>query len=134
IDTCTARRELGLPADDFIFLATFDVNSFSARKNPLGAIRAFRDAFPDRNSQAKLLVKFHGKSRGADIRAELANLCSGDDRITLIDGVYTPKKMSNLRAACDVFVSLHRSEGFGLNIGEAMATGKLVISTDFSGS
>ena len=135
VDWRAARHEFGLPTDAHVFLTTFDINSYAARKNPLGAIKAFCDAFPDPHAAApRLLVKFHGRKGGGEIRAELLRASHADARITLLDGVYTPRQMASLRAACDTFVSLHRSEGFGLNIAEAMAANKLVIATDFSGN
>lgn len=130
-----ARRALRLPQDACIFLTTFDLNSFPARKNPLATVAAFRDAFPDpEDHSVRLVVKFHGRIDRGQTRARLYEAASADPRISLIDGVYTPQDMVRLRWACDAFVSLHRSEGFGLNIGEAMAAGKLAIATDFSGN
>lgn len=135
LDRLAARQEFGLPDDSHVFFTTFDTNSFATRKNPLGAVKAFRDAFPNpRAASPRLVVKFHGKKGGTDIRSELLKESRADARITLLDGVFTPRQMSRLRAACDTFVSLHRSEGFGLNIAEAMAVGKLAIATDFSGN
>ena len=134
-DKHDARRALHLPEDVFIFMTAFDLNSFPARKNPLAAVAAFRDAFPDpKDRSIHLVVKFHGRIDSAETRACLYEASSADPRISLIDAVYAPQDMVRLRWACDAFVSLHRSEGFGLNIGEAMAAGKLVIATDFSGN
>jgi glycosyltransferase involved in cell wall biosynthesis len=128
-----ARQQFGLDPAEFIFLSAFDTNSFLARKNPVGAIRAFRHAFPKRNSQVRLILKCHGMTRRngfEQLRSEIAN----DERITVIDEVMSPERMQLLHAACNAYVSLHRSEGFGLNIAEAMAAGALAIATNFSGN
>jgi glycosyltransferase involved in cell wall biosynthesis len=135
IATAEARSELKLPQDAHIFLTVFDINSFPSRKNPIAVVRAFRAAFPDIGQDSPLLViKYHGRSEATEFRRNLAGAISGDPRIVEINAVYSAERMSYLRAACDTFVSLHRSEGFGLNIAEAMAAGNLAIATDFSGN
>ena len=79
-------------------------------------------------------MKCHGRTgRGPRFDA-LLKLISGNDRIILIDKVFTSEQMTALIAACDALVSLHRSEGYGLNLAEAMACGKLTIATGFSGN
>jgi glycosyltransferase involved in cell wall biosynthesis len=130
-----ARADFGLPPDATIFLTTFDFNSTPARKNPVGAIRAFLDAFPSRSDQGPLLVlKYHGRAnRGAEYK-EILERAAGDPRLILIDEVFTGERLRRLQAACDVYVSLHRSEGFGLNIAECMGAGKIAIATGFSGN
>jgi glycosyltransferase involved in cell wall biosynthesis len=60
--------------------------------------------------------------------------CAENPNIILIDKVLPESDILMLQAATDVFVSLHRSEGFGLNLAECMAAGKLVIGTNFSGN
>jgi glycosyltransferase involved in cell wall biosynthesis len=130
-----AREILKLPRDRFIFLTIFDSNSFAIRKNALGAMRAFLDAFPKRGpSSPVLVIKCHGRgNRGGEFN-KLVELSSGDNRFILIDRVFSAREMMLLQAACDCFVSLHRAEGFGLNVAECMGRGKIVIATDFSGS
>jgi glycosyltransferase involved in cell wall biosynthesis len=130
-----ARRRLGLSPGDYLFLHIFDTNSYLARKNPAGVIKAFLDAFPARgDSTPRLVLKYHGRTRrGPELDAILAQ-CVHDDRIVLIDQVYSAEQMTLLQAACDAFVSLHRSEGYGLNIAESMALGKIAIATGFSGN
>ncbi len=135
LDPAASREALGLPADRLVYLVTFDFNSFPERKNPLGAVRAFVDAFPRETASAPLLVvKCHGV-RNRDryeplLRAAIAN----SRNVALIDRVMTAQDMLRLQAAADIYVSLHRSEGFGLNLAECMAAGKLVIGTNFSGN
>jgi glycosyltransferase involved in cell wall biosynthesis len=134
-DQAEAREQLQLPRDAFLFLTIFDSNSYLRRKNVLGAIRAFIDAFPTGGASAPMLVvKCHGRgNRGPEFR-EMVERARSSERLILIDRVFSPHQMSLIQAACDCFVSLHRAEGFGLNIAECMGKGKIVIATDFSGS
>jgi glycosyltransferase involved in cell wall biosynthesis len=134
-DANKARLALGLPADDFLFLSTFDTNSFPTRKNPLGAIRAFNDAFPRGGSMRPwLILKMHGAGNRNDTLNEILRLAQANDRIRIIDEVYLPEQMTQLQNACDAYISLHRSEGYGLNIAESMALGKIAVATAFSGN
>jgi glycosyltransferase involved in cell wall biosynthesis len=93
------------------------------------------EAFPDRGSGSPLMVlKLHGTShRSADLARLLAEI-SGHPLFQIIDESLTDDDILHLQSACDCFVSLHRSEGFGLNIAECMAAGRLAIATDFSGN
>jgi glycosyltransferase involved in cell wall biosynthesis len=130
-----ARKSLQLPADEFFFLAIFDVNSFPTRKNPLGIVRAFVDAFPRAGpSSPRLIVKCHGKGNRNSTFDELLRHIHDDARVLLLDQVFSPEQIRQLQAACDCYISLHRSEGFGLNILESMALGKPCIATGFSGN
>jgi glycosyltransferase involved in cell wall biosynthesis len=130
-----ARDVLGLPRDAFMFLTIFDLNSFARRKNPLGAIRAFIDAFPsDGYSSPVLVIKCHGRGRRDEEFDKIRELCSSNKRLVLIDRVFSEEEMMFLQAGCDCLISLHRAEGFGLNIAECMGAGKLVIVTNFSGN
>jgi glycosyltransferase involved in cell wall biosynthesis len=135
LSTDQARLLLNLPPSDFIFLTIFDSNSYIERKNPIGVVRAFQDAFPaGSNRDVRLVVKFHGRGNRGDRFRELRDLCARDDRIVVIDALFDEPKLRALQAACDVYVSLHRAEGYGLNIIECMADGKLAIATAFSGN
>lgn len=130
-----SRKKFGLPEDGVLFLAAIDFNSFLERKNILGTIAAFRAAFDGVAPLAQLVIKAHGgASSFRTPRAQLMEAVGGDPRITVIDKVLPRSDVTELQAAVDVFVSLHRAEGFGLPIAECMALGKLVIATDYSGS
>jgi glycosyltransferase involved in cell wall biosynthesis len=130
-----ARKSLGLPADEFIFLTRLDLNSFPARKNPVGIVQAFLDAFPHAGtSSPRLIVKCHGKGNRGTAFDELLRCIDTDARVTLFDEVFSNEQIRLLQAACDCYVSLHRSEGFGLNILESMALAKPCIATGFSGN
>ena len=129
------REALGLAAGRFHFLFTFDYFSFPARKNPIGVVRAFRAAFPRGDEPVALVIKSTGsQDQYPEIRAIIAKAASLDPRITVMDGTLTRDDIEALIAGCDAYVSLHRSEGFGLGMVEAMSFGRPVIGTDFSGS
>jgi len=130
-----SRAKFGLPEDAVLFLTAIDFNSFLERKNILGTIEAFRAAFADGGGNAHLVIKAHGgASSFRTPRAQLLEAVGSDARITVIDRVLPRAEVTELQAAADVFVSLHRAEGFGLPIAECMALGKVVIATDYSGS
>jgi glycosyltransferase involved in cell wall biosynthesis len=131
-----ARADFSLPLDATVFLTTFDFNSTPARKNPLGVVRAFLDAFPAARSRSAplLVLKYHGRTNRAAEYQEMLEHAAADPRLILIDEIFTEARLRRLQAACDVYVSLHRSEGFGLNIAECMGAGKIAIATDFSGN
>ena len=132
-DARSAREAFHLPQDVPLVLMTFDYNSFVDRKNPAAALRAFLDAFPtDGPSSAHLVVKTHGRRAAAD--ADWVKLIHENRRVHVIDKVLPRADVNRLQNACDVFLSLHRAEGFGLNLAECMLLGKLVVATDFSGN
>lgn len=115
------------------FFTFLDTDSAVARKNPQAAVQAFRDAFPASVRDVELVVKARG-DRGAELRLWLAEQADADPRIRIIDRTLDRGAMDALMAECDVFVSLHRSEGFGFGAAEALAAGKAVVATDYSGT
>ena len=128
-----SRAALGLPANHFLYLYIFDFNSYLARKNPFAAISAFQRAFP--HDETVGLVFKTMNSQPADRRwRRFLGECRADPRIHLIDRTLARGEVLGLVAACDAYVSLHRAEGFGRTLAEAMLLGKPVIGTDFSGN
>jgi GT2 family glycosyltransferase/glycosyltransferase involved in cell wall biosynthesis len=127
------REMFGIPRDRLVFLVAFDVGSTSARKNPGLVVDAFREAFPA-DENVFLVVKFHSTSVEPGITRQLTRALRGADNVLVIADRLSEPDMALLRAACDVYVSAHRSEGFGLNIAEFMALGKPVIATAYSGN
>ena len=125
------RRYFGLHPSALVVLAMMDFNSYRTRKNPLGAIDAFLAAFGD-SGEAQLAIKIHGGDAGD--REALQTRIGGLTNVVVIDKMLSRAEVVGLQQACDVYLSLHRSEGFGFNIAECMAQGKLVIATDYSGS
>ncbi len=132
VPTGELRAKFGLPERTFLFLFIYDFNSTQERKNPRAAIAAFRRAF-SAGAPVGLVIKTHNPDRSpealAELRAELADLPNA----RLICETLARTEIYELQQACDCFVSLHRAEGFGLNIAEAMFLGKPVIATDWSG-
>jgi glycosyltransferase involved in cell wall biosynthesis len=126
------RERIQARPDEFIFLFVFDFHSHLERKNPFALIDAFQRAFGPRDS-ARLVIKcING---GADPRgfAEMQRRAHGSV-ISIYDGYWSAEAVRDLQAACDAYVSLHRSEGTGLTITDAMALGKPVIATGWSGN
>jgi glycosyltransferase involved in cell wall biosynthesis len=124
------REYFGLPKDSCIFLFMFDVYSVLARKNPSGLIRAFKQAFGAGEDVRLVLKVVHADPA---IRAAIADEAQ-DERILIIDQVLERAEVNSLIEVCDCYVSLHRSEGFGMTISESMALGKPVIATGYSGN
>jgi glycosyltransferase involved in cell wall biosynthesis len=123
-----------MPKSGFVFLCIFDFSSRFARKNPLGTIEAFNRAFGLSTDGPYLIVKYHG-SKGHEENAERLRAAAAENRrIILVDKVLSSTDMQMLHDASDCFVSLHRSEGFGLNIADAMICGHPAICTGYSGN
>ena len=130
-----SRKELGLDDRRFYYLFSFDYYSYPERKNPLGVLKAFQDAFPKGDENVGLIIKSIGPSTHyRDIKQRLQAAMDVDRRITIFDRTMTRRDILGLIQSCDCYVSLHRAEGFGLCMVEAMNFGKAVIGTNFSGS
>jgi glycosyltransferase involved in cell wall biosynthesis len=127
-----SRSHFGLPEGRFLFLFLFDMCSVMERKNPLGLIRAYRRAFGG-DPRAALAIKV---SRPAADPVEFARLKQAADEagVLLLDRVVPRAEALALLDCCDCYVSLHRSEGFGLTLAEAMLLGKPVVTTAYSGN
>jgi glycosyltransferase involved in cell wall biosynthesis len=115
------------------FLTSFDHNSITERKNPGGAIAAFRNAFPDQ-AGPQLVVKSINGNRHPDSSAAMAEMVAGRADIVIHDGYLTPRENAALIAGAVGLISLHRVEGFGLNIADAMALGVPVVATAYGGN
>lgn len=121
-----------LPAD-FKFLFSFDYASVLARKNPLGCIDAFLRAFPGPGEAVLVLKSINGRDHGEDHdRVRIA--AAGHPHIVLLDEYLDAADKDRLVASCDCYLSLHRSEGFGITLAEAMFLGKPVVATGYSGN
>lgn len=124
------RAEIGMP-EGFLFLVCFDYDSVFRRKNPLAVVAAFRRAFPDGNDVA-LYIKTTNAGRHPAEDEALRAAAGGCANIVIRDAYVSNDDYFSMLDACDCYVSLHRSEGFGLTVAEAMALGKPVISTAYS--
>lgn len=133
-DSGLTREQFGLEEDVFVFLASFDFHSWLERKNPVATIEAFRLAFPDRSTPVRLLVKTSNGVHHPETFSSLLEIARSDPRIVVREGILERSHLRSLYRCCDAYVSLHRSEGFGLGLAECMALGKPVIGTAWSGN
>jgi len=141
-----AQRRLGQPQRQrgapFTVLFAFDFWSTMGRKNPLGAIEAFQRAFPagtptDGSTSlptARLVLKLSSGRQFPDAADQLRQRALADPRIQVLDGHLPLEQLDDLYAGADVLLSLHRAEGFGLTLAEAMAAGLPVVATGYSGN
>ncbi len=129
-----ARAEFGLPERTFLFLFSFDFNSFHLRKNPEGAVRAFCTAFPASRRDVGLVVKSINGNVQRDRLGAFMEVIGGDDRILVKDGFLSRDEVYGMESVVDAYVSLHRAEGLGLGMAESMVLGKPVIATGYSGN
>jgi len=126
------KAYFGLKKEEFVFLFIFDFLSYFARKNPLAVIDAFKKAFSPAEN-ARLVIKCCSSEWDSPSMKIMKEACKGHN-ITIIKSYLNRDEVNALVSLCDSFVSLHRSEGFGLAIAEAMFLGKPVIATGFSGN
>ena len=145
----TSRERHGLPAEAMLFGYGFDLNSTAIRKNPMGALEAFQLAFPlphlpatfgreinnhPLSNQVALMIKtFPPQGESAEWHW-LQLRAAEDPRIHLVAANLERDELLALYGSCDVFLSLHRSEGFGRGMAEALQLGLDVIGTDYGGN
>ena len=129
---------LGVSDQTFRFICSFDALSYVQRKNPIGTIRAFQDAFASGEDVA-LIVKTHSRHRAHDAFQDrlwegIVEACESDERIYLVDKDLEQDALDSLTANCDCLVSLHRAEAWGFGMIDAMSLGVPVIATAYSGN
>jgi glycosyltransferase involved in cell wall biosynthesis len=132
IDVSLTRPKLNLDGR-YMFLFVFDLMSIMKRKNPLGLISAYTKAFGQSDGAQLVIKTMNGDKRSEDLR-KLMEASSSRSDIVVIDEVFSGIETSSLIALSDCYVSLHRSEGLGLTLSEAMSLGKPVIATNYSGN
>lgn len=126
------RTELGMP-EGFTFLFVFDYRSVFRRKNPLGLVQAFKNAFQPGEGPSLVIKSICGDEFPGD-RAQLVETVADRPEIHLLEETVSAEAKNAMIASCDCYVSLHRSEGLGLTMAEAMYFGKPVIATAYSGN
>lgn len=133
--SAASREDLGLPVDRPVVLVTFDHLSVTERKNPVGAIEAFRRAFPEPTEDGPVLVV---KTMNADqrwVEHERIRVAAMDrSDVVVVDQLLPKPDQMALVAHADVLLSLHRAEGLGLHLIEAMWLGTPTIATRYSGN
>ena len=137
---CTGRKEVrnrfGIDESDFVVFFHFDFRSGYDRKNPIGAIRAFLAAFGD-DTKTKMIIKTGGGDwdlrSGIRFQQELKRLGIGR-RLVLIEDFIPHQDILDLIGASDAYLSLHRGEGLGIGMLEAMSVGTPVIATRYGGN
>lgn len=132
------QQRTGIQSDEFTFMAAFDSFSFIQRKNPQAVVRAFKIAF-SKGERVRLLLKTHNKDFVGDpaqlrVWQALSEEVESDPRIVLLNETLTYNDLICLKCGCDAYVSLHRSEGWGFGMAEAMNLGVPVIATGYSGN
>lgn len=136
LSTFLGRRYFEIPESSFAFLFFFDFTSYLERKNPFAVLRAFEELCkraPDEDLCLVIKIK-GGETKDEDYRRFSDYISRFKNRLLVIDKVLTDNEVKNLLRCCDCFVSLHRSEGFGLGLITAMFLGKPVVATAYSGN
>ncbi|NBQ87045.1 MAG: glycosyltransferase family 1 protein [Betaproteobacteria bacterium] len=125
------RARFGLHEDRMLALVMYDFHSYQYRKNPQAAIAAFRLA-ARQHPNLGLVIKTINSAQHAQAFAELQQAVSDLPHVHFINDFLSRQQTWDLQACCDVLLSLHRAEGFGLAPAEMMALGKPVIATGWS--
>jgi glycosyltransferase involved in cell wall biosynthesis len=131
------RRRFGVPDGTFLLTSSFNPTSDPARKNPVAQVRAFRQAFARDIDDVQFLIRVHHAGSGQLARESIKAIveaADGDGRIRLVTEPLSYRDVLSFYATGDAYVSLHRAEGLGLGLMEAMALGKPVIATGWSGN
>ncbi|RED57646.1 glycosyltransferase [Cohnella lupini] len=132
IDTPRERSYYNLPERSFLFLTMYDMNSFQQRKNPIASIDAFKSAFDPNDLTVGLVVKVNNANSNREDIKTITQIVEGYNNIYLIKEILNRNDTNALIQCTDSYISLHRSEGFGLGLAEAMYLSKPVIGTNWS--
>lgn len=128
------KEYFGLDSNKFTFLFSFDFLSSIERKNPQGVIQAFQKAFPKSDDSVRLIIKTMNADSHANEFKILEKAINEDPRIEIRDRYLAQSEMRGLIRSSDCYISLHRAEGLGLGLAEAMYMGKPTIATAYSGN
>jgi glycosyltransferase involved in cell wall biosynthesis len=132
VDAAMTKEHFGLD-DRFTFLFMFDAMSVLKRKNPVGLIAAYRDAFTQGDGVRLVLKSMNGQTNPEGLEHLYWRARDRPD-ITILDATLDQTAAASLMNVSDCYVSLHRSEGLGLTMADAMLLGKPVIATGYSGN
>lgn len=136
-DKSTVRNDFNLPQDSFISFFNFDFGSSYARKNPEAALLAFSEAFPTPSDDSLFVFKTSHAPEHPNERKNLAAFakkCGIERRVRFFDDYLPRKDLLALTSACDAYISLHRGEGLGMGMLEAMTLNVPVVATDYGGN
>ncbi len=128
------RGYFGLPDNRFLFLMMYDLQSYSLRKNPRGTLEAFYSAFDKNDPRVGLVLKLNNLKYDPSEMEMLQQLIEGRSNIYILNRTMSRLEVNSLVNVTDSYISLHRAEGFGLGLAEAMFLGKPVIGTNYSGN
>lgn len=131
-DLSYGRKRFGLPKHRFLYLVMYDCNSTIERKNVIGGIQAYKTAFPSEYENVGLIVKMNNAAR-ADMR-KLQESLQGYRNVYFLTKTLSKAAADQLLACSDVYISLHRAEGYGLVMAEAMLLGIPCVATNWSGN
>jgi hypothetical protein len=132
-DPTATRQNFNLPDDQFLFMVAYDTHSVSERKNPLATIQAFKEAFSLR-TDVGLVIKIRNTTHDGEMLKRIKKEIGGFTNIYLLDMSFSKLKFYSLLNLINAYVSLHRSEGFGLIPAESMFLAKPVVMTGWSGN
>lgn len=136
--TNKTRFDFGLPQTAYLFCFAFDLNSSIFRKNPQACVKAFLQAFPrkksEKNNKVGLVIKVHNIKKYHAEWEKIKNIAVKDNRIYIIEETLSRPDLLALYRCCNCFLSLHRAEGYGRGIAEAILLGLHVITTGYSGN
>ncbi|MGB8452458.1 MAG: glycosyltransferase family 4 protein [Anaerocolumna sp.] len=125
-----SRKYFNLPEEQFLFLTMYDHNSIVERKNPIAVINAFKKAFDSSNTKVGLVIKINNTTKD-DLRM-IETAMKGYSNYYIMTETFSKADVNSLIQITDVLVSLHRAEGFGLVLAEAMMLGTPTIATNWS--
>jgi hypothetical protein len=125
------RKRLSVAEDAFMGLTLMDITSCPERKNPWAHVVAWKRAFVN-DPHAVLVLKVRTGKRTKIVLRELQELIGSDTNIRVLTDELSEEEIGALQRGCDAYLSLHRSEGYGLTVHEALLCGKLTIATNWS--
>lgn len=130
------RQEWNIEQDEFVFLFNFDFHSVYERKNPEAILKAFESAFKQNDKVRLILKTIHAKNNCPNFQRlqSLIENMTIKGKVTLLTENMERNEFMNIMNASDSYISLHRSEGIGLGMMEAMSIGKPVIATRYGGN